>query len=281
MALPFEDDVLWTKEYLEETIQSKMADLLLVVVSNRQPYSHSVKAGKIVCQKQAGGLVTALDPVMQATKGVWIATGTSEQDRKVVDKNNIVMVPPDDSSYCLRRIFLTKEEADAYYYGYSNEGLWPLCHIVYTRPQFEVSDWHIYEKVNRKFADAILEVVGDRPAIVWLQDYHLTLVPKYLREANKPNILSALFWHIPWPNPEVFGICPQKKEILEGLLSTDVLSFHIRYHCDNFIATVDRELVSRVDRENYSINYNDHETYIRPYPISSIRAFNSSFKILY
>lgn len=245
-----------------------MGDFRLISVSNRQPFQHILKNGKIICQREPGGLVTALNPVMQAAQGTWIATGASDHDRRALDKNSKVMLPPDNPSYGLRRIFLSKEDRDAYYYGYSNEGLWPLCHIAYTRPAFLESDWKAYQKVNRMFADAILEEVGDQKAFVWIQDFHLTLVAKYLREANRPNIITSIFWHIPWPNAEVFQICPQKKEILEGLLACDLIGFQIRYHCDNFLAAVDRELESRIDREKISVVYQNHETLVRAFPIS-------------
>jgi trehalose 6-phosphate synthase len=259
---------MWTKEQLQETVKTKMADYLLIAVSNRQPYSHSLKSGKIVCHRQPGGLVTALDPVMQAVNGVWIANGTSPQDREVVDEKQKVKVPPTHSAYSLKRIFLSKEDVDSYYYGYCNEGLWPLAHIAYTRPKFLASDWNAYKKVNEALADAIIEEAGHQQVFVWVQDFHLALVGKYLREKGGSNIITSLFWHVPWPNPEIFRICPQKKEILEGLLSYDLLGFQIRYHCDNFLATVDRELESRIDREKISITYQNREVLVRPFPIS-------------
>lgn len=259
---------MWTKESLQETIRDRMADYFLVVVSNRQPYSHVFKSRKIICQRQPGGLVTALDPVMQAAKGIWIAVGTSAYDQIAAAEHHKVMLPPENASYGLRRIFLSKDEMDRYYYGYSNEGIWPLSHIAYTRPFFLAADWESYQKVNQKFAETILEEVGDQKAFVWVQDYHLTLVAKYLREAGRPNIITSFFWHIPWPNPEVFRICPHKKEILEGMLSYDLMGFQILYHCDNFLASVDRELESRIDREKVSVTYQNRETLVRPFPIS-------------
>src|SRR3989338_6723883 len=259
---------MWTKKQLQETMKAKLADYLLVVASNRQPYSHIFKGGKVVCQRQPGGLVTALNPVLEATNGTWVAVGASPYDRQVLDAKQKIKLPPENPSYNLKRIFLSKEEMDAYYYGYSNEGLWPLSHIAYTRPFFQTPDWEAYQKVNKKFADAILEEVGDQKAFVWIQDFHLILVAKYLREANRPNIITSLFWHIPWPNPEVFRICPQRKEILEGFLAYDLLGFQIRYHCDNFLGAVDLELESRIDREKTAVYFQNHETLIRPFPIS-------------
>lgn len=259
---------MWTKEQLQETIRSRMSDYLLVTVSNRQPYSHVQKGTKIVCQRQPGGVVTALTPVMQAIDGTWVALGTSPQDRLVVGQDHKVRLPPEKPSFTLRRVFLSKEEMDAYYYGYCNEGLWPLTHIAYTRPVFLASEWQTYQKVNERFARAILDEVGERRAFVWVQDFHLILVGKYLKAAGRPNIVTSLFWHTPWPNPEVFRICPQKREVLEALLDYDLLGFQIRYHCDNFLATVDRELESRIDRERTAVNFKNREILVRPFPIS-------------
>ena len=258
---------MWTKESLKKAIEEQLGDYLLIVVSNREPYIHTHKKGKVTWQRSAGGVVTALDPVMKACSGLWIAHGSGDADKMTVDKNDRVQVPPDDPKYTLHRVWLTKEEEDGYYYGFANEALWPLSHISYTRPTFEEMDWKMYEKVNRKFADAILKEIGDRKAFVWIQDYHMALLPKFLKDAKGNNIITAHFWHIPWPNPEVFRICPKRKEILEGLLANDLLGFHLRYHCENFIATVEKEMEARVDRERFSIIKGGHETMIRPFPI--------------
>ena len=262
------DETMWTKEQLEEVVRSKFSDYLLVLVSNRQPYTHVMKDGKLLCQRQAGGLVTALDPVMRAIQGVWIAAGITAYDRQAVDEHDKVGVPPEAPRYTLRRVWLSKEEVDAYYYGYANEGLWPLAHAAYTRPVFAASDWNAYETVNRKFAEAILQEVGNRKAFVWIHDYHLALVARYLKETGAANIITSLFWHVPWPNPETFGICPQRKALLQGLLGNDLLGFHIHQHCDNFLAAVDRELESRIDRERMAVSYRQHQTVVRPFPIS-------------
>ena len=259
---------MWTRENLQKLIKDKMSDYLFVVVSNRQPYVHVLKKGKVECQRGAGGVITALDPVMQACDGIWVAYGGGEADRKATDDKGRIKVPPQDPSYTLKRVWLTKEEVDGHYYGYSNQALWPLCHMVFQRPVFKIDDWKYYCQVNKKFADAVLEEVGRRKAFIWIQDYHLTLLPKYLREAAGSQLIIAHFWHIPWPNYEAFRICPQKHEILEGLLSNDLLGFHIRYHCDNFLDVVDREIESKIDRERFSVIRQDHETIIRPYPIS-------------
>lgn len=259
---------MWTKENLHDLVKEKMSDYLFVVVSNREPYVHIFEKGKVVCRRGVGGVVTSLDPVMQACDGLWVAFGNGDADRKVTDKKGRVKVPPDDPSYTLKRVWLTKEEENGYYYGYSNEALWALCHMAFNRPIFRDEDWESYIKVNKKFADAILEEIGDKKAFVWIQDYHFMLLPKYLREKAGSRLIIAHFWHIPWPNYEIFRICPQKTEILDGLLANDLLGFHIRYHCDNFLYTVDNELECKIDRERFSIIKGGHETLIRPYPIS-------------
>jgi len=259
---------MWTKEDLQGFIREKLGGYRFVVVSNREPYEHVFLKGKIVCQRSAGGLVTALDPVMQACDGLWIATASADADHKVGDASGKVMVPEDAPAYTLKRIWLSKQEEALYYYGFSNEALWPLCHMVFQRPEFRQEDWDCYARVNRKFAQAIIEEIGDQKAFVWIQDYHLCLLPKYLKEMAPNQVILAHFWHIPWPNYEVFRICPQGKEILDGLLSNDLLGFHIRYHCNNFLDVIDRLIESKIDREKFSIIRGEHETLIRPFPIS-------------
>ena len=257
----------WSKESLQKRIKNILGDRLLIIASNREPYIHIYKKGKIEYIRPIGGAVTALDPVMRACKGTWVAYGSGNADRDVVDKNSEINVPPDDPQYKLRRIWLTKDEENGYYYGYSNKSIWPLFHMAHTRPNFDEVDWAYYKIVNQKFADTILDIVKDQKAFVWIHDYHLLLLGKLLKEKND-KILTSLFLHIPWPNPEAFRICPQKKEILEGMLANDLLGFHIRYHCSNFMETVNLELEARVDAEKTSVTYGGHETLIRAFPIS-------------
>ncbi len=259
---------MWTKENLKDLIRERMGDYLFIVVSNREPYTHMYKKGKIDCKRGPGGVVTALDPVMQACKGIWVAYGQGDADRKVCDNKGRIEVPPENPSYTLKRVWLSKEEENGYYYGFSNEALWPLCHMSFQRPIFRREDWYYYSRVNEKFADAILEEVGDKKAFVWIQDYHLTLLAQYLKNKLPNQLIVAQFWHIPWPNAEAFQICPEKHQILEGLLANDLLGFHIRYFCDNFFNTVDREIECKIDREKLAIVRGEHETLVRPYPIS-------------
>lgn len=257
----------WTKSQLNKTIKKIIGNRLLIIASNREPYIHVYKEGKIEYIRPVGGAVTALDPIMRVCKGTWVAYGSGSADREVVNKNNEVEVPPEAPKYKLRRIWLNKDEENGYYYGYSNKAIWPLCHMAYTGPSFDEVDWAYYKIVNRKFANTILDIVKDKKAFVWIQDYHLMLLSKLLKEKNK-NLLTAHFLHIPWPNPEAFRICPQKIEILEGLLANDLLGFHIRYHCNNFVETLRLEMEARIDKEKNSVTYGGHETLIRAFPIS-------------
>jgi trehalose 6-phosphate synthase len=259
---------MWTRESLQQLITERLSDYLLVIVSNRQPYIHNFRKGQIVFQRGAGGVITALDPVMRACSGLWVAHGGGDADSLVTDRKGRVGVPPNNPSYTLKRLFLNKEEVDGYYYGYSNQAIWPLCHMAFQRPEFYKEHWETYVQVNKKFAHAVLEEVKDKKAFVFIQDYHLALLPKFLKESGKDNLIVAHFWHIPWPNHETFRICPQKREILDGLLYNDLLGFHIRYFCDNFLEAVDREMESRIDRERYAVIRGDCETLVRAFPIS-------------
>ena len=257
----------WTKEDLQELVKTKLAGRLFIVVSNREPYIHISSGDEIQCVVPASGLTVALDPMMRACSGVWVAHGSGNADRKVVDAKNRVSVPPDEPSYSLRRIWLTKEEEEGYYLGLSNEALWPLCHVAYTLPIFDEADWNTYKKVNQLFADAVLDEVGDRQAFVFIQDYHLALLSRLIKAKN-PQVITAQFWHIPWPNPEVFRICPWQEELLDGLLGNDLLGFHIGYNCDNFLETVNRNLESKIDYERSAVNRGGGITLVRPFPIS-------------
>ena len=259
---------IWTKESLQALIKDNMSDYVFVVVSSRQPYVHVYNKGKIEWNRGAGGVVTALDPIMRACNGLWVAYGNGDADSKVTDARGKIRVPPHKPSYTLKRVWLTKDEEDGFYYGYTNQTLWPLCHLAFQRPVFNSSNWEYYRQVNRKFAEKVIEEIGDKKAFVWIQDYHFTLLPKYLKEMAPTQLIIAHFWHIPWPSHEVFRICPQKYEILDGMLSSDLLGFHIQYHCQNFLETVDREIECKIDREKNSVKRGDRETMIRPYPIS-------------
>lgn len=258
----------WTADRLAVHIRARLEDSRLFVVSNREPYIHLRRGKSIEVSQPASGLVTALEPVLQACGGTWVAHGSGDGDIDAVDVHDRLPVPPDDPHYTLRRIWLSKEEEQGYYYGFANEGLWPLCHIAHTRPLFRADDWKHYKEVNRKFADALLEEMADtkRP-VVLVQDYHFALLPRMIKE-QRPEARVAIFWHIPWPNPEAFGICPWQRELVDGLLGADLIGFHIQSHCTNFLQTVDRTIESRIDWDHSTVQRLDHRTAVRPFPIS-------------
>jgi len=258
---------MWNQADLHRLVKEKLSGYLFVVVSNREPFIHTYAGDKIECTVPASGLTTALDPVMRACGGTWVAHGNGSADKEVVDSKNIVLVPPESRSYKLKRVWLSDEEVDRYYLGFSNEAMWPLCHIVFQRPKFNDEDWYTYKNVNRLFADAVLEEIGHRKAFVFIQDHHLTLVSRLIKAKN-PRAITAQFWHIPWPNREAFRVCPWQNEILYGLLGNDLLGFHIAYHRHNFLETVDRALECRIDNEKFSVSHGNHTTYVKPFPIS-------------
>jgi trehalose-6-phosphate synthase len=239
----------------------------VVIVSNREPWLHERGTQGIKAVRPASGMVTALEPIVRATGGIWVAHGSGSADHLVTDEKGRIGIPPENPRYTLRRVWLTKKEEDGYYYGISNQALWPLCHIVYTRPRFTRADWEIYKNVNRRFCDVVLEEVESGQAIVFMQDYHLALLPRMLRTA-RPDLLLIQFWHIPWPNREAFRIFPWGEELLDGLLGNDILGFHIQYHCNNFMDTVDRGIEAKVDYEHFRIFRGGRCTYIRSFPIS-------------
>lgn len=257
----------WTPERLAVHMRNKASGRIFVV-SNREPYMHVREGRRTVCVVPPSGLVTAIEPVLRACDGVWVASGSGNADRENVDEFDRLRVPPDDPKYTLRRVWLSAEEEARYYDGFANEGLWPLCHIAHTRPIFRAADWEAYRLVNERFAAALLdEMKGSAEPLVFVQDYHFALLPRLVKTA-RPDARVAIFWHIPWPNPEAFGICPWQAQLLDGLLGADLIGFHIPQHCHNFLSTVDRVLESRTDREHLTTRRHGHTTSIKPYPVS-------------
>jgi trehalose 6-phosphate synthase len=263
-------DSFWTAERLSVHVRSKLKGTRLFVVSNREPYTHRKQAKSIEAIVPASGLVTALEPILRACDGTWIAHGSGDADRDTVDKGDRLRVPPEDPKYTLRRVWLTEEEEEGYYFGFANEGLWPLCHIAHTRPIFRTADWVHYQEVNEKFAKAVLdEMDGVENPVLLVQDYHFALLPRIVKE-KRADARVAIFWHIPWPNPEAFGICPWQRELLEGLLGADLIGFHVQSHCNNFLETVDGALESRIEWERFAVDRGDHFTIVKPFPISVV-----------
>ncbi len=258
----------WTSKRLKEVLERHLHGERIVLLANREPYMHvRSPEGRLSVLRPASGLVTALEPVLRACSGVWIAHGSGSADAETADTRGRLRVPPGEESYTLRRIWLSPEEEQGYYYGFSNEGLWPLCHIAHTRPVFRTEDWQQYKRVNQKFADSVMEEVDDDDPIVLVQDYHFALAPSMIRE-RLPRATILTFWHIPWPNAESFGICPWREDILQGLLGSSILGFHTTYHCNNFLEGVDRFLEARLDRERILVVHQGRTTRVRAYPIS-------------
>ncbi len=272
---------LWTEAKLKDLIHAKLGNNSLFVVSNREPYMHifDENMGKEICIRPASGVVTAIHPVLSACGGTWVAHGSGNADKKFVNSKDKLGVPPEDNRYILKRVWLSKAEEQGYYYGFSNEGLWPLCHNTHTRPVFKESDWRIYKEVNQKFANSVLSELPASSPFIFVQDYHFTLLPKMIKD-KRPDAKIALFWHIPWPTPEAFMICPYQNEILEGMLGSDLIGFHVQNHCNNFLDTANRLLESRVDTEKFSVVRSGKETFIRAFPISiNARIDDGSFKL--
>jgi len=265
----FADDatITWSPETLRALLHKQLVGERVIVVSNREPYIHLHKDDQIEVHRPASGLVTAVEPVMRACSGTWIAHGSGSADRETVDSHDRVRVPPDKPEYNLRRIWLTEEEEKGYYYGFSNEGLWPLCHIAHVRPVFRTSDWEQYVAINQRFADAVVEEADSDDPVVLVQDYHFALLPGMIRK-SLPKATIITFWHIPWPNPESFGICPWREELLKGMLGSTILGFHTPYHCKNFLETVDRYLETRIEHESSTISRRGQLTMVESYPIS-------------
>ena len=262
-----EDQVVWTPETLHGLLEGPLRGQQVIVLSNRQPYIHERSGDGIVVMRPASGVVTALEPIMRACSGTWIAHGNGSADRDVVDRHDHVAVPPGAPAYRIRRVWLSPEEEAGYYYGFSNEGLWPLCHIAHVRPTFRSRDWEAYVAVNQRFADAVVAEATSSDPIVLVQDFHLALAPRMIRNAL-PAATIITFWHIPWPNPEAFAICPWRAELLDGLLGSTMLGFHTQFHCNNFFDTVDRLLEARVDRELFTVTFRRALTTVKRYPIS-------------
>jgi alpha,alpha-trehalose-phosphate synthase [UDP-forming] len=263
-----ESQIVWGPEALRRILRQDLKGDDVLIVSNREPYIHVRRKDNVIeIQRPASGLVTALEPVMRACSGTWIAHGSGSADRDTVDRQDHIMVPPERPSYRIRRVWLSEAEEKGYYDGFANEGLWPLCHIAHTRPTFRAGDWAHYQSVNRRFADAVVQETRTEDPIVLVQDYHFALLPRMIRE-RLPRATIIAFWHIPWPNPEAFGILPWREEVLAGLLGSSIIGFHTQFHCNNFVDTVDRFLEARIDRETFSISYGGELTEVRRYPIS-------------
>lgn len=261
-------DSPWTAERLKEFIKAYLKDRQIIVVSNREPYIHAKIKNQISVTVPASGMVTAIEPIMEACGGLWLAHGSGSADVESSDKNGKIAVPPDEPKYTLKRVWLTEQEIKGHYIGFSNEALWPLCHLAHTRPIFRAEDWLMYRKVNGKFAQALLAEIKDLPRpVILVQDFHFALLPEMIKK-SRPDAEVGLFWHIPWPSAESFSICPWRREILEGMLGADVVGFHTQAFCNNFLETVGKDIESVTDLEKFAITKKGHTAYIKSFPIS-------------
>ena len=259
---------IWRREGLSQFAKAKLSDYLFICVSNREPYIHSYQGNEIKCETAVGGLTTAMEPVISAIGGIWVAHGSGNADRDMVDSQSKLIVPPGEPFYTLKRVWLSDTEVNDYYYGFSNQALWPLCHAVDIKPIFNEAQWNTYKKVNEIFARSVLEEIGDRRSIVFIQDYHFALLPRLIKKVS-PETIVAQFWHIPWPRQKTFQSCPWREEILIGLLGNDLLGFHTVRHCRNFLTTVNRVIDgSKVNYEKAEITIGESKTEVRPFPIS-------------
>jgi trehalose-6-phosphate synthase len=261
-------DTPWTAERLREFIKAYVKNRPIVVVSNREPYIHTRGKKGIEYSVLANGMSTALESVMEACGGTWIAHGSGSADKETADSEGKLQVPPDQPKYTLKRVWLDKDDVSGYYKGFVVEGLYPLCLMVHVRPRFRKKDWIKYREVNGKFAEVVLEEIRniERP-IVLVQDYHFALLPRMIKAA-RPDAQIGIFWHVPWPSAEAFSICPWRRVLLDGMLGADLIAFNTQQFCNNFIDTVGKEMESLIDFEHFSIKKHGHVSMIRPIPIS-------------
>jgi trehalose 6-phosphate synthase len=259
---------LWNENRLQSWHGAFLEGQQIVVLANREPVMHQRTAdGSIVARRAAGGLVTCVEPLVRACRGTWVAHGAGTGDELVVDGRDSVGVPPASPQYRLRRVWLNRREEQGYYDGFANEALWPLCHQVGVHPVFRSSDFDVYRRVNARFAAAVHEeAAGDSP-VVLVQDYHFALAPQMVRERLPLSTIVA-FWHIPWPEPCEFRMCPWTKDLLRGLLGSDLVGFQTPSDCTNFLETVGWVLNAEVRRDVGVISYGGHDAIVRAYPVS-------------
>jgi trehalose 6-phosphate synthase len=259
---------IWTEQRLQELLNASLSGERIVVLANREPFMHERAAdGGIVVRRSASGLVTALEPLLQACGGVWVAHGGGSADRAVVDRRDGLDVPPADPHYRLRRVWLDRREQEGYYYGFANEALWPLSHRAHVQPIFRSADFYTYRAVNARFADAVCEEAERKSPLVLVQDYHFALAPRLIHERLPLSTIVA-FWHIPWPALRDFEICPWARQLLHGLLGSSIVGFQTPTDCASFIDAVETILEADVDREQNVVTYAGRQTMVRAYPVS-------------
>lgn len=235
----------------------------------------------MVCQRTDGGLTSALDPVMRRLGGTWVAWGSGEADREATSSRGLITVPPEDPKYQLRRVWLSPDEVKGGYAGYANEVLWPLCHITLDRIAYRKTFWEAYQALNRRFAQAALEELRASrrfaqgapeeprasPGAVWVHDYQLALLPNFIKQAL-PGLHISMFWHIPWPGPDVFRILPERRVVLEGLLAADSLAFQTAAYAHAFADCAQQFLDAEIAASGGAVRYKGHQTQLMARPIS-------------
>ncbi len=258
----------WTAQRVRSCVDALGSHGPIVVLANREPIRHDrAPDGSIVLSRSASGLVTALEPVIQACSGVWVGHGAGSADREVVDQGDGLNVPAADPMYRLRRVWLDAREERGYYYGFANEGLWPLCHRTHVQPVFRSNDFDMYRRVNARFAEAVCEEVQNESPLILVQDYHFALAPRFIRQRLSRSTIVT-FWHIPWPRPIDYDRCPWGTPLLEGLLGSDIIGFQTIPDCLNFLDTIEQLPGTRVDRARNVISHAGRHTMVRAYPIS-------------
>lgn len=256
---------------VQKLVRSKLRGYKFIIVSNREPYLHMYTPDGVRVKTPAGGLTAALDPLMQATGGTWVAGGSGDADRENVDKQNRCRVPPANPKYVLKRVWMSKDEVDKFYFGFSNQTLWPLCHSVFRKPIFKKSFWNGYKHSNALYAEAVRdEMKGIDKTFIWFHDYHLALAPKMVRNSatKKQKLALVHFWHIPWPPWSTFALLPWAKEVLEGILANDLIGFHLRSYCTNFLASVEKVMGIKPDYKTSTVKYRGRTIRVMPFPIS-------------
>jgi len=267
---------IWTAERLQRSLETLFDGESIVVLANREPFSHERGlGGNIVVRRSAGGLVTALEPLIRACSGVWVAHGAGTADRAVVDWRDGLEVPFGSPTYRLRRVWLNDDEEGGYYFGFANEGLWPLCHKAHVQPVFRSGDFEMYAAVNARFAEAVCDEADSDSALVLVQDYHFALAPGFIRQ-RLPQSTVVAFWHVPWPHWRDFDICPWGRQLLEGLLGSSVVGFQTPLDCRNFAETAERLLGARVNRMKNVITHKGRQTMVRAYPGSMATSSRSA-----
>ncbi len=236
---------------------------VLAVVSNRLPFSAERRHGGLSLTRSPGGLVAALDPVLKRLGGVWVGwPGVPQED---IDAAGGLRISQDES-VCYRQVPLSAREVSQYYGGFANGTLWPLFHFFVGRASIDAATWRVYERVNERFAGAVADDAR-RGALVWVHDYQLLLVPYYLRRLV-PDVRLAFFLHIPFPAADVFRVLPWSRNLLRGMLASDLIGFQIPAYAQHFLGCAERLLGCEVDHAAGIARFEGRDVSVQAHPIS-------------